>query len=128
MRQERLAGLDAVHATTALLQRIATSDPPGGLYQPAEPEFWWARPRRTDAMDQLYWFDDDGQPEAAAVFYDFGDNRSIMYTSVTFCPFTLPGATPERIAEVIDAGAAIDGKNAAKRRLVETCIIKAPPY
>jgi ribosomal protein S18 acetylase RimI-like enzyme len=104
MREEACSGIDAVDGVTALLQRMRNLHPTAGVYQAAEPQFWWARPRRTDDLDQLFWYDDDGLPEAAAVFFDFGDNRSILYTEVTFCPLTLPGVSAERIAQVIDRG------------------------
>ena len=104
MREELRSGLDAVNAVTELLQRARTQHPTAGVYQAAEPQFWWARPRRTDELEQLFWYEADGSLDAAAVFFDFGDNRSILYTEVTFCPFTLPKASADRIAEVIDRG------------------------
>lgn len=106
MHEQTHSGIDAVHAITALLQRIRNAHPTQGLYQAGEVEFWWGRPRRTDNMDQIVWYDDEGRPEAAAAFYDFANKTSLVYTEVTFCPFTMPGASQELVAEVVARGLA----------------------
>ena len=106
MRTVTKTGLDAVVAVTDLLQQIHRSHPHGGLYQAAELQFWWSRPRRTDDLAQLFWVDDDERPIAAAVVVDFGDSSSLLYDEVTLCPFVLAGSSADHVAAVLDAGLA----------------------
>ena len=104
--RRRLSGKAAVDATTALLQRGRSMHPWIGLYDPGEVEWWWTRPRHTDGLDQLFWFDEQG-PIAAAHFTDFGTGESEVYDAILFCPFTLPGADEDTIRHVATAGVAL---------------------
>lgn len=56
-------------------------------------------------MQQLFWCDDDGRPEAAAVLVDFADAASsLVYQDVTFCPILMPEATADQVASVVTRG------------------------
>ncbi len=98
--EARRAGLDYLEAVTALLDRIRTTDPRAGLFEAAELHWWWSQfARTTDELDQVFWFDGDGRPEAAVIITDWGDETQLD-------PLVLPGATPDWIAHVMDRGIA----------------------
>jgi len=65
MRREVLRGLARLDATTAVLQRARRADPLAGMWEAADVQWWWRRPRATDELDLPVWFDADG-PVAAA--------------------------------------------------------------
>jgi RimJ/RimL family protein N-acetyltransferase len=110
MQEQRLVGIDYLEAVTALLQRVRNTHPTKGLYQAAELQFWWRVPRITDSLGQVFWFDDDGLPEAAAVMVDFTDGSSAVYDEVTFCPFFMPDVPAEQVAHVVKRGLALAGE------------------
>ena len=98
-QEERRVGLDYVEATTTLLQRIRGAHLTKGLYEAADIQWWWARPRPTDSLDQLFWFDDLGRPEAAVIITDWEDR-------VALDPMFMPDATAEWVAHVVERGLA----------------------
>jgi GNAT superfamily N-acetyltransferase len=70
------------------------------LYEAAELQWWWAqRPRLTDNLGQLFWFDDLVRPAAAVIATEFGDQTQLD-------PLVMPGATPDWIAHVMERGLA----------------------
>lgn len=111
MNGQQLVGLDYLHAVTTLLQRSRLAHPSHALYEAAELQFWWNKPRRSDDLGQLFWFDDDGQPVAAAIMVDFTGGPSILYKQVTFCPFVMPDTPPDQIAHILDRGLAHAAEN-----------------
>jgi predicted N-acetyltransferase YhbS len=54
-----------LNATTFILQRARRADPLAGMWEAADAQWWWRRPRVTDDLELPVWFDDDG-PVAAA--------------------------------------------------------------
>jgi GNAT superfamily N-acetyltransferase len=59
VRRELLAGLGRLNATT-VLQRARLTDPLNGMWEAADVQWWWRRPRDTDgrvAGYALFWFD-----------------------------------------------------------------------
>jgi predicted N-acetyltransferase YhbS len=64
VRQERLKGLERLQATTEVLQRARRHDPFGGMWEAADVQWWWRRPRVTDELALPVWFDEAG-PAAA---------------------------------------------------------------
>ncbi|MFN2451394.1 MAG: GNAT family N-acetyltransferase [Candidatus Dormibacteria bacterium] len=72
MRRELLQGLARLHATTAILQRARLADAFGGMWEAADVQWWWRRPRATDDLALPVWFDDAG-PVAAAGLTAWGD-------------------------------------------------------
>ena len=65
MRRELLRGLTRLNATTTVLQRARRADPLGGMWEAADVQWWWRRPRVTDELALPVWFDETG-PVAAA--------------------------------------------------------------
>jgi GNAT superfamily N-acetyltransferase len=71
LRQEVVSGRRYLDVVTALLQRVRRGDPRYGLWEAADLQWWWRRPRQSDDAGQLLWRDGEG-PVAAAVFTDWG--------------------------------------------------------
>ncbi len=93
------SGLDYLQTVTVLLNRIRTTDPRAGLYEAAELQWWWAQyPRVTDDLDQLFWFDADGRPSAAAIVTDWRGEV------VQMDPLLLPDAPADQVAHVVHRG------------------------
>jgi predicted N-acetyltransferase YhbS len=65
VRRELLRGLERLNATTTVLQRARRADPLGGMWEAADVQWWWRRPRPTDELALPVWFDEVG-PVAAA--------------------------------------------------------------
>ena len=92
------SGLEYLETVTTLLHRVRTAHPTAGLYEAAEVQWWWAQnPRASDDYDQLFWFDDQGQPVAGVIATDFGDATQLD-------PIVLHDATPEWTAQVMQRG------------------------
>jgi len=64
-------GLEYLALATELLQRARLADAEAGLWEAADLQWWWRTPRRSDAIDQLFWIDDEG-PVAGVVLTDWG--------------------------------------------------------
>lgn len=71
MRQELLAGLERLSAVTALLHRIRLQDPRDGVWEAADLQWWWRRPRASDELALPVWFDEADQPVAAAMLTEW---------------------------------------------------------
>jgi ribosomal protein S18 acetylase RimI-like enzyme len=71
VREVRASGLEYLALATELLQRARVEDPMAGLWEAADLQWWWRTPRPSDAIDQLFWIDDDG-PVAGVVLTDWG--------------------------------------------------------
>jgi GNAT superfamily N-acetyltransferase len=65
VRSELMRGLERLNATTAVLQRARRADLLGGMWEAADVQWWWRRPRATDELALPVWFDELG-PVAAA--------------------------------------------------------------
>lgn len=72
VRRELLRGLGRLNATTTVLQRARLADPLGGMWEAADVQWWWRRPRATDELVLPVWFDEVG-PVAAAGLTAWGD-------------------------------------------------------
>jgi predicted N-acetyltransferase YhbS len=95
-------GLEYLALVTELLQRARLADAEGGLWEAADLQWWWRTPRSSDAIDQLFWIDDEG-PVAGVVLTDWGSAWGcdlIVVPGVTSVPLpTIWG----RAVEAIDA-------------------------
>ena len=72
MQPRLLRGLERLEATTSVLQRARLADPLGGMWEAADVQWWWRRPRVTDHLALPVWFDSVG-PVAAAGLSAWGD-------------------------------------------------------
>ena len=72
VRRELMRGLERLNATTTVLQRARRADPLGGMWEAADVQWWWRRPRATDELALPVWFDEVG-PVAAAGLTAWGD-------------------------------------------------------
>lgn len=71
VREARVSGLEYLALVTKLLQRARLTDAEAGVWEAADLQWWWRAPRRSDAIGQLFWVDDEG-PVAAFVVTDWG--------------------------------------------------------
>jgi len=99
MREGFLTGLDYLAAVTELQQRVRAAHPTKGLFEAADMQWWWRLPRSTDALDQLFWFDDEGRPEAAVIAIDWGNEFALV-------PIVMPDAPSEWVTHIIERGMA----------------------
>jgi GNAT superfamily N-acetyltransferase len=99
MREQHRIGVHYVEVATELLHRVRGAHPTAGMYEAADLQWWWRSPRSTDNLPQLFWFDDVGRPEAAAIATDWDDGTSLD-------PIVMPDASPEWVAHVIERGLA----------------------
>jgi ribosomal protein S18 acetylase RimI-like enzyme len=71
IEEVRASGLEYLALATELLQRARLADAEAGLWEAADLQWWWRTPRRSDAIDQHFWIDDEG-PVAGVVLTDWG--------------------------------------------------------
>jgi GNAT superfamily N-acetyltransferase len=67
VRREMLRGLDRLSATTAVLQRARLAQPLCDMWEAADVQWWWRRPRPTDELALPVWFDEVGAAAAAGL-------------------------------------------------------------
>jgi GNAT superfamily N-acetyltransferase len=99
MREEHRTGIRYLEAVTTLLQRVRAAHPTAGVFEAADFQWWWRSPRSTDALPQLFWFDDSGLPEAAVIATDWGETMALD-------PILMPGASQDWIGHVVERGLA----------------------
>lgn len=95
-------GLAYLARATELLQRARLADAQAGLWEAADLQWWWRSPRRSDAIDQLFWIDDEG-PVAGVVMTEWGSAWGcdlIVVPGVTTVPLS---TLWRRAVEAIDA-------------------------
>jgi GNAT superfamily N-acetyltransferase len=71
IHEVRASGLEYLGLATVLLQRARVADAEAGLWEAADLQWWWRAPRRSDAVGQIFWIDDEG-PIAGVVLTDWG--------------------------------------------------------
>ena len=67
VRRELLLGLERLNATTTVLQRARLANPLRGMWEAADVQWWWRRPRATDDLALPVWFDNVGPVGAAGL-------------------------------------------------------------
>jgi ribosomal protein S18 acetylase RimI-like enzyme len=71
VREIRASGLESLALATQLLQRCRLADPEVGLWEAADVQWWWRKPRASDTADEVFWVDDEG-PLAGVLLTDWG--------------------------------------------------------
>jgi ribosomal protein S18 acetylase RimI-like enzyme len=71
VRVVELSGRTYLDAVTGLLQRWRLDDPVGGVWEAADFQWWWRKPRPSDELGQLFWLDDADEPVAALTLNDW---------------------------------------------------------
>jgi hypothetical protein len=66
----RASGLEYLALATQLLYRVRLADPEAGVWEAADLPWWWRTLRRSDAIDQLFWIDDES-PVAGVVLTEW---------------------------------------------------------
>jgi ribosomal protein S18 acetylase RimI-like enzyme len=99
VRREFLQGLERLNATTTVLQRARLADPLGVMWEAADVQWWWRRPRATDDLALPVWFDEVG-PVAAAGLSAWGDTwqADVYAVASTVDPQEVWAATLEATA------------------------------
>src|SRR5512133_935187 len=92
IREVRASGLEYLTLATELLQRARLADPEAGLWEAADLQWWWRTPRRSDAVGQIFWIDDEG-PVAGVVLTDWGRAWGCD-------PILVPGVAPVMLPTV----------------------------
>ncbi|HEY2670493.1 MAG TPA: GNAT family N-acetyltransferase [Rugosimonospora sp.] len=77
MHQKSLSGLARLTAVTALLNRIRLTQPRAGVWEAADLQWWWRRPRISDEIALPVWFDDTDQPIATTVLTEWSQAWSL---------------------------------------------------
>jgi predicted N-acetyltransferase YhbS len=102
IQEVRASGREYLTLATKLLQRARLADAEAGTWEAADLQWWWRTPRRSDAVEQLFWLDDEG-PVAGVVLTHWGDAWACD-------PIVVPGASAvslptvwARAVEAIDA-------------------------
>ncbi|WP_309650705.1 GNAT family N-acetyltransferase [Nocardioides sp.] len=86
IRRTTASGHDALLLVSTLLQRVRLVDPLAGMWEAADVQWWWRRPRESDDLEQHFWVDDDG-PVAGVWLTSWG-------ADLWNCdPILVPGAT-----------------------------------
>ena len=101
VREVTASGLEYLALVTKLLQRARLADPEAGLWEAADVQWWWRRPARSDAVDQVFWVDADG-PVAAAVLTEWAGRWACHPLLVPRSPAVSPSTVWRRALEVID--------------------------
>jgi ribosomal protein S18 acetylase RimI-like enzyme len=109
IREVRASGLEYLALATELLQRARVADAEAGLWEAADLQWWWRTPRRSDAVGQIFWIDDEG-PVAGVVLTDWGRAWGCD-------PIVVPGVSTVTLATVW--ARALEAINALGLRAVE---------
>lgn len=102
VHEVRASGLEYLALATRLLQRARLADSGAGLWEAADLQWWWRTPRPSDAVDQLFWVDDEG-PVAAVVLTDWGRAWGCDPIVVPGVPAVSLSALWARAVEAVDA-------------------------
>jgi hypothetical protein len=73
MHEEHRVGIGYLEEVTTLMQRVRAARPTAGQFEAGDFQWSWRKPRSTDDLPQLFWFDNVGRPDAAAIATESGD-------------------------------------------------------
>jgi len=99
VRRELLRGLERLNATTTVLQRARLAEPFGHMWEAADVQWWWRKPRVTDDLALPIWFDEVG-PVAAVGLTAWTDTwqADVFAVPSTVDPAEAWAATMEALA------------------------------
>ena len=60
MREVTATGYEALVLATELLHRVRRTDARAGLWEAADVQWWWRRPRLSDDAEKVFWVDAEG--------------------------------------------------------------------
>src|SRR6266508_2658925 len=92
IHEVRASCLEYLALATELLQRARLADAEAGVWEAADLQWWWRTPRRSDAIDQLFWLDDEG-PVAGVVLTEWGRGWGCD-------PIVVPGVSTELLPTI----------------------------
>lgn len=72
IREIRATGLEALNLASALLQRCRLADPYAGVFEAADVQWSWRKPRLSDQAEKTFWLDADG-PVAGMLLTSSGE-------------------------------------------------------
>lgn len=99
MPEVRASGRAALELATTLLHRARLADAEPGLWEAADPHWWWRRPRASDAVDELFWLDAEG-PVAGVLLTDWGRRWSCEPVVVPGSPVGLETVWAHAVEEI----------------------------
>ncbi|HUP31643.1 MAG TPA: GNAT family N-acetyltransferase [Gaiellaceae bacterium] len=102
IRELRASGLGYLALATELLRRARLADPDAGLWEAADLHWWWRTPRASDAVEQLFWADEEG-PVAGVVLTDWRRAWGCDPIVVPGVPAPPLAAVWSRALEAVDA-------------------------
>jgi len=73
VQELRPSGRDALLLASALLRRARLADPQRGIWDAADVQWWWRRPRRSDGVEKPFWADARG-PVAGVLLTSWTDD------------------------------------------------------
>jgi len=125
VQELRASGHDGLLLASALLQRARLADPQRGIWDAADVQWWWRRPRRSDRVEKLFWVDRRG-PVAGVLLTSWTDESwQCDPIVVPRVPALEPEAVWERALEEIHAHAEgrvavpVQGRDPTFRELAE---------
>jgi ribosomal protein S18 acetylase RimI-like enzyme len=65
------SGPEYLRRVTQLLQDARRAHPTAGVWEAADLQWWWRKPRSTDSTPQTFWVDDQGSTVAAVILTDW---------------------------------------------------------
>lgn len=98
LHERVVTGREYLTLATELLQRARLEDPTIEIWEAADLQWWWRRPRSSDAIGQRFWVDDDGCPVAAVVLTDWSAPGRPTWWGVD--PIVLPGRAGELLERI----------------------------
>jgi GNAT superfamily N-acetyltransferase len=73
LREVKATGLEALMLATELLQRARRADPLAGIWEAADVQWSWRKPRQSDEAEKLFWIDDGG-PVAGVILTESSED------------------------------------------------------
>lgn len=103
VREKRASGIECLRTATDLLHRVRLVHPTAGVWEAADVQWWWRRPRSSDALEQCFWVDEQG-PIAMALLTEWGDAWQLD-------PVVLPDRTSEHAPAALERAFALSAEH-----------------